>query len=121
MSTEAPLAVGSAQPELSDPAPAAHHGGQLGALALGALGVVYGDIGTSPLYALKECVHGPHAVAATDANVISLLSLMFWSVTLVVTVKYLGFITRADNGGEGGILALLALLPKRKHTPGRVG
>jgi KUP system potassium uptake protein len=101
------------------------HGSQAGlaALALGALGVVYGDIGTSPLYALKECVHGPHAVAATDANIMSLLSLMFWSVTLVVTVKYLGFITRADNDGEGGILALLALLPKRlrERSPGHIG
>lgn len=115
MSTEAPLAVGSAQPELSEPAPVAHHGGQLGKLALGALGVVYGDIGTSPLYALKECVHGPHAVPITDANVLSLLSLIFWSITLVVSVKYLGFIMRADNGGEGGILALLALLPHSKN------
>ncbi len=92
-------------------------------LALGALGVVYGDIGTSPLYALKECVHGPHAVAATDGNILSLLSLIFWSVTLVVAVKYLQFITRADNAGEGGVLALLALLPRgqRPHTPGRIG
>jgi KUP system potassium uptake protein len=88
---------------------------RVGLLALGALGVVYGDIGTSPLYALKECVHGPHAVPVTDANVFSLLSLMFWSVTLVVSIKYLGFITRADNGGEGGILALLALFPENKQ------
>ncbi len=85
----------------------------VGLLALGALGVVYGDIGTSPLYALKECVHGPHAVPSTDANLLSLLSLMFWSVTLVITVKYLGFIMRADNDGEGGVLALLALLPEK--------
>ena len=91
-------------------------------LALGALGIVYGDIGTSPLYALKECVHGPHAVPPTDGNILSLLSLIFWSVTLVVAVKYLQFITRADNAGEGGILALLALLPKdRSRRPGRIG
>jgi KUP system potassium uptake protein len=116
-------------PPASEPvtgvSPGHAHGSPTGlaALALGALGVVYGDIGTSPLYALKECVHGPHAVAATDANIASLLSLMFWSVTLVVAVKYLGFITRADNAGEGGILALLALLPKSKHvpTPGKIG
>jgi KUP system potassium uptake protein len=100
-------------------ADSAEHGKIL-PLALGALGVVYGDIGTSPLYALKECVHGPHAVPATDANVLSLLSLVFWSVTLVVTVKYLNLIMRADNGGEGGILALLALLPKRLHKPGQI-
>jgi KUP system potassium uptake protein len=120
MSTQAPLTQ-----HVATVAPGHAHGSSAGrlALALGALGVVYGDIGTSPLYALKECVHGPHAVAPTDANVMSLLSLMFWSVTLVVAVKYLGFITRADNGGEGGILALLALLPKRKqvHVPGHVG
>jgi KUP system potassium uptake protein len=91
-------------------------------LALGALGVVYGDIGTSPLYALKECVHGPHAMPATDDSVLGVLSLMFWSVTLVVTGKYLQFIMRADNGGEGGILALLALLPKRRGVlPGQLG
>jgi KUP system potassium uptake protein len=116
-------------PPVSEPvqtiAPGHAHGSQTGtlALSLGALGVVYGDIGTSPLYALKECVHGPHAVVASDANVMSLLSLMFWSVTLVVAVKYLGFITRADNHGEGGILALLALLPKdkRKRSPGSLG
>jgi KUP system potassium uptake protein len=99
----------------------AQHGGKLLPLALGALGVVYGDIGTSPLYALKECVHGPHAVPATDVNVLGLLSLLFWSVTMVVTGKYLNFIMRADNGGEGGILALLALLPKKAtHVAGRL-
>jgi KUP system potassium uptake protein len=98
-----------------------HEHGKLLPLAVGALGIVYGDIGTSPLYALKECVHGPHAVPTTDANVLSLLSLLFWSVTLVVTVKYLNFIMRADNGGEGGILALLALLPKKRtHPPGQL-
>src|SRR5262245_45456403 len=110
---------------VTNAAPGHAHGSQSGlaVVALGALGVVYGDIGTSPLYALKECVHGPHAVAATDANIMSLLSLMFWSVTLVVCVKYLGFITRADNEGEGGSLALLALLPKRLRecSPGHIG
>jgi KUP system potassium uptake protein len=83
------------------------------ALALGALGIVYGDIGTSPLYAFKECLQGPHRVAPTEANVLGLLSLMVWSLTMVVTVKYLAFIMRADNEGEGGILALLALVPPR--------
>ncbi len=87
-----------------------HHHGPLLPMALAALGVVYGDIGTSPLYAMKECVHGPHAVAATPENILGLLSLMIWSITLVVSLKYLVFVTRASNQGEGGGLAMLALL-----------
>src|SRR4051794_11476164 len=82
-------------------------------LALGALGVVYGDIGTSPLYALKECVTGEHGVPPTPANVLGLLSLVFWSLTLVVVVKYLVFVLAADNNGEGGVLALMALVAPR--------
>jgi KUP system potassium uptake protein len=78
-------------------------------LALGALGVVYGDIGTSPLYALRECFHGPHSVAASQQNVLGVLSLVVWSLILLVSVKYLSLVLRADNKGEGGILALLAL------------
>jgi KUP system potassium uptake protein len=81
-------------------------------LSLGALGVVYGDIGTSPLYAIKECFHGMHAIGVTPDNVMGVLSLIFWSLTMVITVKYVLFITRADNRGEGGIFALLELLPK---------
>jgi KUP system potassium uptake protein len=116
MNTQAPPVNG----QVTTVSPGHAHGSSAGlwALSLGALGVVYGDIGTSPLYALKECVHGPHAVAPTDANIASLLSLMFWSVTLVVSFKYLGFITRADNAGEGGILAMLALLPKQRRDRG---
>jgi len=83
-------------------------------LALAALGVVYGDIGTSPLYAIKECFHGAHSVTPTEANVLGILSLMFWSVTLVVSIKYVTFILRANNQGEGGVLAMLALLPEGK-------
>jgi len=97
-------------------APPHAHRVKTGALAFAALGVVYGDIGTSPLYALKECIHGPHAVAVTTANVLGLLSLILYSIVLVVSVKYLTFIMRADNQGEGGILALLALIPERKTT-----
>lgn len=98
------------------------HSSSLAKLALGALGIVYGDIGTSPLYALKECVSAHHGMAPTDGNVLGLLSMMFWSVTLVVSVKYLTFIMRADNQGEGGILALLALIPKGKVSkPGHLG
>jgi KUP system potassium uptake protein len=79
-------------------------------LALAALGVVYGDIGTSPLYALRECFHGPHAIELTPANVHGVLSLVFWSLIIVISFKYLLFVMRADNRGEGGILALLALV-----------
>ena len=79
-------------------------------LALGALGVVYGDIGTSPLYAIRECFHGQHAIALNPMNILGVLSLVFWSLTMVVSVKYVGFILKADNRGEGGIFALLALL-----------
>ncbi len=86
------------------------HASTLGLLTLGALGVVYGDIGTSPLYALRECFHGAHGVAATHENVLGVLSLIFWSLTLIISVKYLIFVMRADNKGEGGILALMALV-----------
>src|SRR5690349_6429717 len=78
-------------------------------LALAALGVVFGDIGTSPLYAMRECFHGEHAIAPTPNNVIGVLSLIFWSLTLVVSIKYVAYVLRADNKGEGGILALMAL------------
>jgi KUP system potassium uptake protein len=79
-------------------------------LALGALGVVYGDIGTSPLYAVRECFNGPHAVAMNAVNIFGVASLIFWSLTIVVSIKYIGFILKADNRGEGGIFALLALI-----------
>ncbi|MBA3346143.1 MAG: potassium transporter Kup [Gemmatimonadales bacterium] len=84
-------------------------GRALATLALGALGVVYGDIGTSPLYALKECFSGPHGFPVTPENVLGILSLIFWALNFVVTFKYLTMVMRADNRGEGGILALLAL------------
>ena len=83
-------------------------GRRLAALALGAIGVVYGDIGTSPLYTVKE-IFGPHGVDASPPNVLGGLSLVFWSLIIVVSVKYLLFIMRADNKGEGGIMALMAL------------
>jgi KUP system potassium uptake protein len=89
-------------------------------LALGALGVVYGDIGTSPLYALKECVTMPHGVAPVAQNIFGLLSLVFWSITLVVSIKYILYVMRADNNGEGGVLALMALAARvgksKTHT-----
>jgi KUP system potassium uptake protein len=85
-------------------------GRYLATLTLTAMGVVYGDIGTSPLYAIRECFHGPHAISLTRANVLGVLSLIFWSLILVISVKYLVFVLRADNRGEGGILALMALI-----------
>jgi len=96
-----------------DSRPGHDHGTRLGALALGALGVVYGDIGTSPLYALKEAFTGSHGLSPTPANVYGVLSLVFWSLNFVISFKYIGFVMRADNRGEGGILALLALVRSR--------
>ena len=86
-------------------------GGQsLAKLSLAALGVVYGDIGTSPLYAIRECFHGEYSIAVTLDNVFGVLSLVFWALVLIVTIKYLTFILRADNEGEGGVMALTALI-----------
>jgi len=79
-------------------------------LSLLALGIVYGDIGTSPLYALRECFHGSHAVPVTQANIFGVLSLVFWTLVIVVTLKYHVYVIRFDNRGEGGILALLGLI-----------
>jgi KUP system potassium uptake protein len=89
---------------------------RLALVTLTAIGVVYGDIGTSPLYALKEAFDPKHGLSVTPENVLGILSLVLWSLILVVVVKYLTFIVRADNDGEGGILALLALLTERNHT-----
>lgn len=83
------------------------------------MGVVYGDIGTSPLYALRECFHGSHGLAVTDDNILGVLSLIVWSLILIVSLKYLVYFLRADNNGEGGVLALLALThptPKHGHS-----
>jgi KUP system potassium uptake protein len=85
---------------------------------LGALGVVYGDIGTSVLYAMRECFHGPHAVAPTAANVLGVLSVICWALILIISIKYLVFVMRADNQGEGGILALTALIRQRRGEQG---
>jgi KUP system potassium uptake protein len=90
---------------------------RLAALSLGALGVVYGDIGTSPLYAIRECFHGAYGVEPTPGHVLGVLSLVFWSLVVVISVKYLVFVMRADNRGEGGILALVALAVPRDLAP----
>ena len=90
-----------------------------GALALGALGVVFGDIGTSPLYTIQTAFNpsDPHPVAVTRESVFGIVSLIFWSVTIIVTVTYVLLVMRADNDGEGGILALITLI-RRRGVPG---
>src|SRR6185369_10474514 len=85
-------------------------------LTLTAIGVVYGDIGTSPLYTIRECFYGSHAVDVTPENVLGVLSLVLYALFIVISIKYIAIVMRADNQGEGGILALTALLP----TGGRV-
>ena len=124
--TAAPPAPGG---QLLSPAPGpapylGHHppehptGRRLAVLTLTALGVVYGDIGTSPLYAIKECFKPEYGLAPTAANVQGVLSLIVWSLLLIVSLKYVAFILRADNHGEGGVLALLALVLQRHHRSG---
>ena len=100
--------------EDTTPAPSAR-------LVLTALGVVYGDIGTSPLYAVRECFRGAGGLAVSAANVLGILSLIFWSLILVISLKYLLFVMDADNRGEGGILALTTLVLRiRKIKPVRL-
>src|SRR3954447_16856301 len=127
----APGVAGAAAATVGDPHVHAHPhphappaaGGDLVKLAVGAIGVVYGDIGTSPLYAIKQCVTLPHGVAANAANILGVLSLVFWSLTLVVSLKYLVYVMRADNDSEGGVLALMALVarPRGDAAPTRRG
>ncbi len=105
-----PLAVAAPPPVAEE-----KHHAPLSLLCLGALGVVFGDIGTSPLYTLKECLHSGGAGVRVD-DLFGILSLIVWSLTAVVTVKYLTFIMKADNKGEGGIFALLALVPERMRA-----
>ncbi|HXD20462.1 MAG TPA: potassium transporter Kup [Vicinamibacterales bacterium] len=96
-------------------------------LTLTALGVVYGDIGTSPLYTIRECFYGTHAVAVTPENVLGVLSMVLYALLIVISIKYIAIVMRADNQGEGGILALTALLPAsgkaaaRNATPILIG
>jgi KUP system potassium uptake protein len=100
------------KPKPSDDEP---KGGAFFLLGLTALGVVFGDIGTSPLYALRECFVGHARIPPTPSNVLGILSLIFWSLLLVISVKYLLYVVRADNEGEGGILALMALVSPWKR------
>ena len=96
----------------SAPAPAESHKHSLPMLMLGSIGVVYGDIGTSPLYTMKESFLGPHPLAVDPLHIFGVLSLIFWSLMLIVTLKYVGVAMRADNKGEGGSFALLALISR---------
>ncbi|PVX31035.1 potassium transporter Kup [Sphingomonas pokkalii] len=93
--------------------PAHAHQETPSALAVGAIGVVFGDIGTSPLYSLKESFIGHHPLTVDSAHIYGVLSLIFWTMTMIVTVKYVALILRADNKGEGGSLALLALITRK--------
>ena len=94
-------------------------GDRLAKLSIAALGVVFGDIGTSPLYAIRECFHGDYAIPVTNENILGVLSLMFWALIMIVTIKYLTFVFRADNNGEGGVIALTALIKRAKITKKR--
>jgi hypothetical protein len=123
--SRAPAADRSAGAPAHDHGPHAGHraptGSQLRALCLSALGIVFGDIGTSPLYALRECFSREHGVSVTQDNVLGVLSLIFWALTITVSLKYVVYVLRADNRGEGGILALMALATSRGHLSGLVG
>ena len=94
-----------------------HQRQALPALTVAAIGVVFGDIGTSPLYALKEIFNGHHPIPVTPENILGVLSMVFWSIIVLVTIKYVAIIMRADNRGEGGSLALLALVTERAKNP----
>jgi len=102
---------------VSAPEPSPRHP-EFWALSLGALGVVYGDIGTSPIYAIRESFHIGHGIEVSPANTLGILSLIFWSLIVVISLKYLLLVMRADNDGEGGIIALTALVMPR-HGPSR--
>ena len=94
-----------------------NHKASLATLSIAALGVVFGDIGTSPLYTIKEVFSlGHHSIELNSFNVLGILSMIFWSLIMIVSVKYVTFIMRADNRGEGGIMALLSLANKNTST-----
>lgn len=88
----------------------------ISSLSLAALGIIYGDIGTSPLYTIKECFSGIHGMAASPTNILGVMSMVFWSLIMVVSVKYVIFVLRADNKGEGGTFSLLATLRSRLQS-----
>ncbi|MBI3567794.1 MAG: potassium transporter Kup [Gemmatimonadetes bacterium] len=126
MASDAASTVPTAPPDAAQIAPAESTlhghveanptGRRLGVLALTALGVVYGDIGTSPLYAFRECFKPEYGISPTPRHVYGVLSLIVWALTMVVSVKYIVYVMRADNRGEGGILAMLALIVNQNTT-----
>src|SRR5580658_6745296 len=89
-------------------------------LALAAIGVVFGDIGTSPLYAMKEAFSKTHGIELSEASILGVISLLFWAIVIVVAIKYVLFVMRADNNGEGGVLALMTLALRTMKGSGRV-
>jgi KUP system potassium uptake protein len=118
MTADAPEASATTAPSGAGHA-AGHPPARLRTLAIAALGVVYGDIGTSPIYAMREALHGEHGVPPTHDNVLGLLSLIMWALILVISIKYLVFVMRADNAGEGGMIALTALVTPPTPTARR--
>ncbi|HEX2764789.1 MAG TPA: potassium transporter Kup [Allosphingosinicella sp.] len=108
----------AALPDVRDPHPGEHHHGGLLKLTIGAIGIVFGDIGTSPIYAFRETFarHHSFALAVDRPHVFGVLSLIFWSMMIVVTLKYVFILMRADNKGEGGSLALLALISRKTEA-----
>ncbi|HOY68097.1 MAG TPA: potassium transporter Kup [Candidatus Ozemobacteraceae bacterium] len=109
--TPAPAHTPPASPPPAHSHPHPHHPrSELFTLAIGALGVVYGDIGTSPLYSVKECFSRHSGLPVTPENILGIISLVFWTLTLIVSVKYVTFVLRADNDGEGGMMSLMALV-----------
>src|SRR6185503_19058907 len=104
-------ATGAAEAATVDHDPIAHgHQGPLYKMVIGAIGIVYGDIGTSPIYAFRETFAGHHTLIPDLLHIYGVLSLIFWSMMIIVTLKYVTIVMRADNKGEGGSLALLALI-----------
>src|SRR6184192_1165275 len=117
--------TGGAESEAPQELAHGHSHGPLYKLAIGAIGIVYGDIGTSPIYAFRETFAGHHTLIPDRLHIYGVLSLIFWSMMIIVTLKYVSIIMRADNKGEGGSLALLALINrtlsgKKKWTGGVV-
>src|SRR3954452_6956193 len=110
----------SPAPDPSAAQPAGHpHKSSLATLAVSAVGIVFGDIGTSPIYAFRETFSGHHDLANGPIEILGVLSLIFWSMMIVVTLKYVAVIMRADNKGEGGSLALLALINRKTSEGGK--
>src|SRR3546814_18795831 len=116
LSTQASLPDGADDSAAAAHGPHGHDEKAVLKLAVGAIGIVFGDIGTSPLYAFRETFAGHHKLTMDPEHILGVISLMFWSMMLVVTLKYVTIIMRADNKGEGGSLALLALISGRTKT-----